>query len=120
MSGCPSIDFCLQLCKLSLLLSQHEKYSSQLQLNKMKPPGGETSKSEVKPSEAAAAVCEATTAKPTEASKAEDKTAGEPENPKTQCTGHRLQYCTSIEELSNINILYMKSAIRWFLLRKCQ
>ncbi|XP_035494234.1 centrosomal protein of 170 kDa isoform X1 [Scophthalmus maximus] len=56
---------------------KHEKYSSQLQLNKMKPPGGETSKSEVKPSEAAAAVCEATTAKPTEASKAEDKTAGD-------------------------------------------
>ncbi|KAF0037770.1 hypothetical protein F2P81_010644 [Scophthalmus maximus] len=66
----------LSICSCAVRQHPHEKYSSQLQLNKMKPPGGETSKSEVKPSEAAAAVCEATTAKPTEASKAEDKTAG--------------------------------------------
>ncbi|KAF7662677.1 hypothetical protein LDENG_00229690 [Lucifuga dentata] len=58
---------------------KHEKFSSQLQLNQKKPEG-ESSKSEVKPSEAAAAaaaaatVCEGTTAKPPEASRDEDKT----------------------------------------------
>ncbi|XP_074541341.1 centrosomal protein of 170 kDa isoform X2 [Halichoeres trimaculatus] len=53
---------------------KHEKFSSQLQLSQKKPPEGQPPKSEVKPSEAAAApVCEA--AKPSEASRVEDKSA---------------------------------------------
>uniref|UniRef100_UPI0037E7A7D2 centrosomal protein of 170 kDa isoform X3 n=1 Tax=Semicossyphus pulcher TaxID=241346 RepID=UPI0037E7A7D2 len=56
---------------------KHEKLSSQLQLNQKKPPEGEPSKSEVKPSEAAAAVCEGATTKAPEASRAEDKTTGD-------------------------------------------
>ncbi|XP_030000833.1 centrosomal protein of 170 kDa isoform X2 [Sphaeramia orbicularis] len=54
---------------------KHEKLSSQLQLNQKKPMEAETAKSEVKPSEAAAApVCEGAAAKPPEASRVEDKT----------------------------------------------
>lgn len=68
----------------SLLLCQHEKFSSQLQLNQKKPPEGDTSKCEAKPTEAAAAaaatVCETAAAaaatKPPEASKTEDKMTG--------------------------------------------
>nr|XP_043885256.1 centrosomal protein of 170 kDa isoform X1 [Solea senegalensis]XP_043885257.1 centrosomal protein of 170 kDa isoform X1 [Solea senegalensis]XP_043885258.1 centrosomal protein of 170 kDa isoform X1 [Solea senegalensis] len=58
---------------------KHEKLSSQLQLNKRKPPEAGASKPEVRPPAAAAAaaavVCEAATAKPTEAGRTEDKTA---------------------------------------------
>ncbi|KAM9314791.1 centrosomal protein of 170 kDa [Pholidichthys leucotaenia] len=59
---------------------KHEKLSSQLQLNQKKPAEAESSKSEVKPSETAAAaapVCEATAAKPSEVSRPEDKTTGD-------------------------------------------
>ncbi|CAJ1053745.1 centrosomal protein of 170 kDa [Xyrichtys novacula] len=57
---------------------KHEKFSSQLQLSQKKPPEAELSKSEVKPSEAAGApVCEGATTKPPEASRQEDKTAGD-------------------------------------------
>nr|XP_019965000.1 PREDICTED: centrosomal protein of 170 kDa-like [Paralichthys olivaceus] len=57
---------------------KHEKFSSQLQLNQKRLPEGEASKSEVKPPEAAAApVCEATTVKPPEASRTEDKITGD-------------------------------------------
>ncbi|XP_053274180.1 centrosomal protein of 170 kDa [Pleuronectes platessa] len=57
---------------------KHEKFSSQLQLNQKRPPKGVASKPEVKPPEAAAApVCEATTDKPPEASRTEDKTTGD-------------------------------------------
>ncbi|XP_044046622.1 centrosomal protein of 170 kDa [Siniperca chuatsi] len=53
---------------------KHEKFSSQLQLNQKKPPEGESSKCEVKPSEAAAApVCEGAAAKPPEANRVDDK-----------------------------------------------
>ncbi|XP_045903865.1 centrosomal protein of 170 kDa isoform X1 [Micropterus dolomieu] len=56
---------------------KHEKFSSQLQLSQKKPPDGESSKSEGKPSEAAAAqVCEGA-AKPPEASRVDDKTTGD-------------------------------------------
>ncbi|XP_076001813.1 centrosomal protein of 170 kDa [Genypterus blacodes] len=57
---------------------KHEKYSSQLQLSQ-RTPEVESSRSEVKPSEAAAAaaVCERNTAKAAEASRGEDKTAGD-------------------------------------------
>lgn len=67
------------LSELSLLVCQHEKFSSQLQLNQKKPPEGDSSKSEVKPSvaAAAAAVCEGAATKPSEAFRAEDKTSGE-------------------------------------------
>ena len=67
------------------LIRQHEKFSSQLQLNQKRPPKGVASQSEVKAPEAAAApVCEATTGKPPEASRTEDKTTGE--HPRTRCT----------------------------------
>ncbi|XP_065809535.1 centrosomal protein of 170 kDa isoform X2 [Labrus bergylta] len=57
---------------------KHEKYSSQLQLSHKKPPQGEPSKSEVKPSETAAApVCEGAVTKPPEASRVEDKATGD-------------------------------------------
>lgn len=57
---------------------QHEKLSSQLQLNQKKPPVVESSKSEVKSSEtAAASACEGATAKSPDASRVEDKMAGE-------------------------------------------
>ncbi|KAM3624296.1 uncharacterized protein V6R79_021764 [Siganus canaliculatus] len=58
-------------------LNGHEKFSSQLQLNQKKPPDGESAKSEVKPSEgaAAAAVCEGAATKPHEADRAEDRTS---------------------------------------------
>lgn len=69
---------------LVCVVCQHEKLSSQLQLNQKKPPEGESSKSEVKPSEAGAAaaaapvpVCEGATAKPPEGGRVEDKTTGE-------------------------------------------
>lgn len=52
-------------------LSQHEKFSSQLQLSQKKPPAAEASKPEVKPSDAASG-CEGATAKPPE-----DKVTGE-------------------------------------------
>ena len=66
---------------------QHEKFSSQLQLNQKKIREGGSSKSEVKPTEAAAAlVCEGATAKPPEVIRAEDKATGEPEYPKTLLT----------------------------------
>ncbi|KAI3352844.1 hypothetical protein L3Q82_019419 [Scortum barcoo] len=59
-------------------LNGHEKFSSQLQLNQKKLPDDESSKSEVKPSEVAAApVCEGASAKPPEAGRAEDKTSGD-------------------------------------------
>uniref|UniRef100_A0A7N8XJZ4 Centrosomal protein 170Ab n=1 Tax=Mastacembelus armatus TaxID=205130 RepID=A0A7N8XJZ4_9TELE len=65
-------------CLLSYRLHQHEKFSIQLQLNQKKPLEAETSKSEVKPPEAAAApACEGATAKPPETSRAEDKIAGD-------------------------------------------
>ncbi|XP_018520332.1 LOW QUALITY PROTEIN: centrosomal protein of 170 kDa [Lates calcarifer] len=56
---------------------KHEKFSSQLQLNQKKPPEGESSKSDVKSSDTAVAVCEGATAKPPEACRAEDKTTGD-------------------------------------------
>ncbi|XP_070782653.1 centrosomal protein of 170 kDa [Enoplosus armatus] len=57
---------------------KHEKFSSQLQLNQKKPPEGESSKSEARPSEAAAApVCEGSATKPPEASRVDDKTTGD-------------------------------------------
>ncbi|XP_041789831.1 centrosomal protein of 170 kDa [Chelmon rostratus] len=57
---------------------KHEKFSSQLQLSQKKPPEGESSKSEVKaPGPAAAPVSEGAAAKPPEAGRAEDKTAGD-------------------------------------------
>ncbi|KAM3864563.1 centrosomal protein of 170 kDa [Diretmus argenteus] len=61
---------------------KHEKFSSQLQLSQKKPPAGESSRSEVKLSEAAAAaaaapMCDGATAKPPEASKGEDKMTGD-------------------------------------------
>uniref|UniRef100_A0A8C2WCQ6 Centrosomal protein 170Ab n=1 Tax=Cyclopterus lumpus TaxID=8103 RepID=A0A8C2WCQ6_CYCLU len=52
---------------------QHEKFSSQLQLNHKKPPEGQSCKSEVKLSEAAAPACDGASAKPPEASRVEDK-----------------------------------------------
>uniref|UniRef100_A0A665TH90 Centrosomal protein 170Ab n=1 Tax=Echeneis naucrates TaxID=173247 RepID=A0A665TH90_ECHNA len=58
------------------LFYQHEKFSSQLQLNQKKAPEGQSSTLEVKPLEAAAApVCEGAAAKPPEVSRAEDKSA---------------------------------------------
>nr|XP_004538999.2 centrosomal protein of 170 kDa [Maylandia zebra]XP_023010198.2 centrosomal protein of 170 kDa [Maylandia zebra] len=57
---------------------KHEKFSSQLQLNQKKLPEVESSKSQVKPPEAAAAqVCEGATAKPSEANRSEDKATGD-------------------------------------------
>ncbi|XP_054866190.1 centrosomal protein of 170 kDa isoform X2 [Amphiprion ocellaris] len=57
---------------------KHEKFSSQLQLNQKKPPAAESSKPEVKPSEAAAApVCDGATTKPSEASRTEEKPTGD-------------------------------------------
>ncbi|XP_056228149.1 centrosomal protein of 170 kDa isoform X2 [Seriola aureovittata] len=57
---------------------KHEKYSSQLQLNQKKRAEGDSSKSEVKSSEAAAApVWEGAAAKPPEVSRPEDKTQGD-------------------------------------------
>uniref|UniRef100_UPI003AAB2CE6 centrosomal protein of 170 kDa n=1 Tax=Centroberyx gerrardi TaxID=166262 RepID=UPI003AAB2CE6 len=57
---------------------KHEKFSSQLQLSQKKPPEGEPSRSEVKPSEAVAApACEGATTKLPEASKGEDKMTGD-------------------------------------------
>ncbi|KAM7393780.1 hypothetical protein PAMP_020629 [Pampus punctatissimus] len=58
-------------------LNGHEKFSSQLQLNQKRPTEGDSSKSEAKPSEAAAQVCEGATAKPSEASRVEEKTPGD-------------------------------------------
>uniref|UniRef100_A0A667Y3Z6 Centrosomal protein 170Ab n=1 Tax=Myripristis murdjan TaxID=586833 RepID=A0A667Y3Z6_9TELE len=59
---------------LTAFVFQHEKFSSQLQLSHKKPLDGESSRSEVKPAEAAAApVCEGAAAKPPEASRGEDK-----------------------------------------------
>ncbi|KAF3687283.1 Centrosomal protein of 170 kDa [Channa argus] len=56
-------------------LNGHEKFSSQLQLNQKRPPETQSSKSEVKPSEAAAAqLCEGATAQTFESSRPEDKT----------------------------------------------
>ncbi|XP_030284811.1 centrosomal protein of 170 kDa isoform X1 [Sparus aurata] len=52
---------------------KHEKFSSQLQLNQKKPPEGEASRSEVKPSVAA----EGAAAKPPETGRAEDKMSGD-------------------------------------------
>ncbi|XP_061625756.1 centrosomal protein of 170 kDa isoform X2 [Phyllopteryx taeniolatus] len=52
---------------------KHEKFSSQLQLSQRRPLEGESSKSEGKPSEAAAPVCEAASAKPPEPSRMEEK-----------------------------------------------
>lgn len=70
----------MSLSKISFLVCQHEKLSSQLQLNQKKPPEG--SKSEGKPSEAgpapaAAPVREGAEAKAPEADRTEDKTTGE-------------------------------------------
>lgn len=63
---------------LSKRSCQHEKFSSQLQLNQKKPPEGEASRSEVKPSVAAAApVSEGAAAKPPETGRAEDKMSGD-------------------------------------------
>ncbi|XP_068445273.1 centrosomal protein of 170 kDa [Clinocottus analis] len=57
---------------------KHEKFSSQLQLNQKKPPEGQSCKSEVKLSEATAGpACDGASAKPPEASRAEDKTRGD-------------------------------------------
>lgn len=57
---------------------KHEKFSSQLQLNQKKLLEAESSKSQVKQSEAAAAqVCEGAAAKPSEVSRSEEKTAGD-------------------------------------------
>ncbi|XP_008281087.1 centrosomal protein of 170 kDa [Stegastes partitus] len=57
---------------------KHEKYSSQLQLNQKKPPVTESFKPEVKPSEVAAApMCEGATAKPSDASRTEEKPTGD-------------------------------------------
>ncbi|KAM9857693.1 centrosomal protein of 170 kDa [Aulostomus maculatus] len=57
---------------------KHEKFSSQLQLNQKRSVEVESSKSDTKPSEAAAApVCEGATAKPPDAGKVEDKTTGD-------------------------------------------
>uniref|UniRef100_A0A668S1K1 CEP170 C-terminal domain-containing protein n=1 Tax=Oreochromis aureus TaxID=47969 RepID=A0A668S1K1_OREAU len=57
---------------------KHEKFSSQLQLNQKKLPEAESSKSQVKPPEAAAAqLCEGATAKPSEANRSEDKATGD-------------------------------------------
>lgn len=65
----------------SSLIYQHEKFSSQLQLSQKKISEGDSYKSEVKPSEAAAApVSEGATAKAPEVSRAEDKATGEPEH----------------------------------------
>ncbi|KAM7418662.1 hypothetical protein PAMA_015999 [Pampus argenteus] len=62
-------------------LNGHEKFSSQLQLNQKRPTKGESSKSAAKPSEGAAAaaapVCEGARAKPSEASRVEEKTPGD-------------------------------------------
>lgn len=58
---------------LSKRSCQHEKFSSQLQLNQKKPPEGEASRSEVKPSVAA----EGAAAKPPETGRAEDKMSGD-------------------------------------------
>ncbi|XP_078022243.1 centrosomal protein of 170 kDa isoform X2 [Epinephelus lanceolatus] len=55
---------------------KHEKFSSQLQLSQKKPPEAESSKSEVKPSEAAPA-CGGAAAKPPETSRVEDKATGD-------------------------------------------
>ncbi|XP_029011756.1 centrosomal protein of 170 kDa [Betta splendens] len=54
---------------------KHEKYSSQLQLNQKRPPEGESSKPEAKPSEAAAVApaSEAAAAKAPEPNRPEDK-----------------------------------------------
>ncbi|XP_034386190.1 centrosomal protein of 170 kDa [Cyclopterus lumpus] len=56
---------------------KHEKFSSQLQLNHKKPPEGQSCKSEVKLSEAAAPACDGASAKPPEASRVEDKGTGD-------------------------------------------
>ncbi|XP_041641457.1 centrosomal protein of 170 kDa [Cheilinus undulatus] len=56
---------------------KHEKFSSQLQLSHKKPLEAQPSKSEVKPSEAATAVCEGTAPKPPEAGRVEDKATGD-------------------------------------------
>ncbi|XP_061686815.1 centrosomal protein of 170 kDa isoform X2 [Syngnathoides biaculeatus] len=52
---------------------KHEKFSSQLQLSQRRPLGGESSKSEGKPSEASAPVCEAASAKAPEPGRMEEK-----------------------------------------------
>lgn len=76
------------LSKRSLLVCQHEKFSSQLQLNQKKPPEGEASRSEVKPSVAAAAsVSEGAAAKPPETGRVEDKMSGD--------AAHRIGYITT-------------------------
>ncbi|XP_077427931.1 centrosomal protein of 170 kDa isoform X2 [Vanacampus margaritifer] len=52
---------------------KHEKFSSQLQLSQRRPLEGESSKSEAKPAEAAATVCEAAFANPPEPNRGEEK-----------------------------------------------
>ncbi|KAK2815744.1 hypothetical protein Q5P01_026211 [Channa striata] len=61
--------------QIYVTLKLEDKLSSQLQLNQKRPTETQSSKSEVKPSDAAAApLCEGATAKPFESSRPEDKT----------------------------------------------
>jgi len=82
---------------LAYHIRQHEKFSSQLQLNQRKPPEKEACKSEAKPSKAAAAEGGgAAAAKPPEASRVEDKTPGEKSKSMTQISVFRCHFhkCT--------------------------